>query len=42
MQFLHSQGPMRDLENVLEKFEERLAETHERVVDKPHLARLKC
>ncbi len=41
LQYLHSQGPMRDLDNVLEKFEQRLAETHERVVDKPHLVRLK-
>lgn len=41
LQFLRSQGPMRDLENVVEKFEKRLVETHERVVDKPHLARLK-
>jgi ferredoxin/flavodoxin---NADP+ reductase len=42
LQFLHSQGPMRDLENVVEKFEQRLVETHERVVDKAHLAKLKC
>jgi ferredoxin--NADP+ reductase len=41
MQFLRSQGPMRDLDNVVEKFEQRLVETHERVVDKPHLDRLK-
>jgi ferredoxin--NADP+ reductase len=40
LQFLGTQGPMRDLENVLEKFERRLVETHERVVDKAHLARL--
>jgi ferredoxin--NADP+ reductase len=40
LQFLHSQGPMRDLDNVVEKFEQRLAETHERVVDKAHLAKL--
>jgi hypothetical protein len=32
---------MRDLDNVVEKFEQRLAETHERVVDKPHLLKLK-
>lgn len=40
LQFLQSQGPMRDLDNVLEKFEQRLVETHERVVDKVHLVRL--
>jgi ferredoxin--NADP+ reductase len=40
MQFLQTRGPMRDLENVVEKFEHRLVETHERVVDKTHLARL--
>jgi ferredoxin--NADP+ reductase len=38
--YLHTQMPMRDLENVLEKFEQRLGETHERLVDKPHLAKL--
>jgi ferredoxin--NADP+ reductase len=42
MQFLSSQGPMLDLDNVLDKFEQRLAETHERVVDKAHLAKLIC
>jgi hypothetical protein len=31
---------MLDLDNVLEKFEQRLVETHERVVDKPHLNKL--
>jgi len=41
LQFLRSQGPMRDLDNVVEKFEQRVVETHERVVDKPHLTRLK-
>jgi len=40
LQFLHSLGPMRDLDNVVEKFEQRLAETHARVVDKAHLAKL--
>ena len=40
LQFLRSKGPMRDLDNVLEKFEQRLVETHERVVDKAHLAKL--
>ena len=40
LQFLRSQGPMRDLDNVVEKFEQRLTETHERVVDKAHLAKL--
>ncbi len=40
MQFLQTQKPMRDLDNVVDKFEQRLAETHERVVDKAHLAKL--
>jgi ferredoxin--NADP+ reductase len=40
LQFLHLQGPMRDLDNVVEKFEQRLVETHERVVDKAHLDKL--
>jgi ferredoxin--NADP+ reductase len=38
--YLQTQMPMRDLENVLEKFEQRLGETHDRIVDKPHLAKL--
>jgi ferredoxin--NADP+ reductase len=38
--YLQSKPPMRDLDNVLEKFEERLLETHERVIDKTHLAKL--
>jgi ferredoxin--NADP+ reductase len=38
--YLQSQPPMRDLENVIEKFEQRLDETHLRVVDKSHLAKL--
>ena len=41
VQFLRTQGPMPDLDNVVEKFEQRLGETHERVVDKPHLIKLK-
>ena len=41
LQFLRSQGPMLDLDNVVDKFEQRLVETHERVVDKPHLTKLK-
>jgi ferredoxin--NADP+ reductase len=40
LQYLHTQPPMRDLDNVVDKFEQRLAETHERVVDKAHLAKL--
>jgi ferredoxin/flavodoxin---NADP+ reductase len=40
LQFLHSQRPMPDLDNVVDKFEQRLAETHERVVDKVHLEKL--
>jgi len=38
--FLHTQSPMRDLDNVVEKFEQRLEETHQRLVDKTHLAKL--
>ncbi len=38
--YLNTQKPMPDLDNVLEKFEQRLAETQERLVDKPHLAKL--
>jgi ferredoxin/flavodoxin---NADP+ reductase len=38
--FLQSRPPMHDLENVIEKFEKRLEETHQRVVDKSHLAKL--
>jgi ferredoxin/flavodoxin---NADP+ reductase len=40
LQFLQSQPPLRDLDNVLEKFERRLGETHECVVDKAHLIKL--
>ena len=40
--FLQTQPPMRDLENVIGKFEQRLEETHERVVDKAHLAKLEA
>jgi ferredoxin--NADP+ reductase len=40
LQFLQTQPPIRDLENVLEKFEQRLVETHERVIMKEHLAKL--
>ncbi|HTX90513.1 MAG TPA: FAD-dependent oxidoreductase [Anaerolineales bacterium] len=38
--YLQTQPPMRDLENVIEKFEQRLEETHQRLVDKAHLAKL--
>jgi ferredoxin--NADP+ reductase len=38
--YLNTQPPMRDLDNVLGKFEQRLNETHDRLVDKPHLAKL--
>lgn len=38
--YLATQLPMRDLENVVDKFEQRLQETHLRVVDKNHLAKL--
>ncbi len=40
LQFLRSQEPMHDLDSVVEKFEQRLVETHERVVDKIHLEKL--
>jgi ferredoxin--NADP+ reductase len=38
--YLHTQSPMRDLDNVVEKFEQRLEETHQHLVDKTHLAKL--
>ncbi|HEX7541650.1 MAG TPA: FAD-dependent oxidoreductase [Anaerolineales bacterium] len=38
--YLQTQLPMRDLGNVVEKFEQRLEETHQRLVDKTHLAKL--
>ena len=38
--YLQTQTPMRDLDNVVEKFEQRLEETHQRLVDKNHLAKL--
>jgi ferredoxin--NADP+ reductase len=40
LQYLQSQPPMRDLDNVVDKFIERLMETHLRVVDKVHLEKL--
>lgn len=40
LNYLHSQPPLRDLENVLEKFEQRLVETHDRVVTKDRLEKL--
>ena len=40
LRYLNSLGSMRDLDNVVEKFEQRLVETHERVVDKSHLEKL--
>jgi ferredoxin--NADP+ reductase len=40
LQFLRAQGVMRDLDNVIDKFEQRLVETHERLVDKAHLVKL--
>jgi ferredoxin--NADP+ reductase len=38
--YLQTQSPMRDLDNVVEKFEQRLQETHQRIVDKAHLVKL--
>jgi len=40
--YLRTQPPMRDLDNLIDKFEQRLVETHERVVDKTHLAKLEA
>jgi ferredoxin--NADP+ reductase len=40
LQYLRAQPPMRDVENVLEKFETRLGETHQRVVNKSRLEKL--
>jgi ferredoxin/flavodoxin---NADP+ reductase len=40
--YLHTQPQMRDLDNVVDKFKERLSETHEHLVDKVHLARLEA
>jgi len=40
--YLHTQPQMRDLDNVIDKFKERLSETHEHLVDKVHLARLEA
>jgi ferredoxin/flavodoxin---NADP+ reductase len=40
LQYLQSQPPMPDLENVLEKFEQRLMETHEHVVTRERLEKL--
>jgi hypothetical protein len=37
---LREQPPMPDLDNVVDKFEQRLLETHQRVVDKLHLEKL--
>jgi ferredoxin--NADP+ reductase len=38
--YLQTKSPMRDLDNVVEKFEQRLEETHQHLVDKTHLAKL--
>jgi ferredoxin--NADP+ reductase len=38
--YLQTRSPMRDVDNVVEKFEQRLEETHQRLVDKKHLAKL--
>jgi ferredoxin--NADP+ reductase len=38
--YLQTQPLMRDLDNVVDKLEQRLVGTHERVVDKVHLAKL--
>ncbi len=38
--YLQTQSPMRDLDNVVEKFKQRLEETHQRLVDKTHLEKL--
>jgi ferredoxin--NADP+ reductase len=38
--FLQDQSPMRDLDNVVERFEQRLEQTHQHLVDKSRLKRL--
>ncbi len=38
--YLQTRSPMRDVDNVVEKFEQRLEETHQRLVDKKHLSKL--
>ena len=38
--FMQAQSPMRDLDNVIDKFTQRLEQTHQRIVDKSHLAKL--
>jgi ferredoxin--NADP+ reductase len=38
--YLQTQSPMSDLDNGVEKFEQRLEETHQRLVDKAHLEKL--
>jgi ferredoxin--NADP+ reductase len=38
--YLHTQPPMSDLDNVVDKFKQRLEETHQRLVDKNHLLKL--
>lgn len=40
LQFLHSGPPMPDLDNVVDKFEQRLMETHQHVVNKMRLEQL--
>jgi ferredoxin--NADP+ reductase len=38
--YLETQGPMRDLDNVMDKFEQRLEVTHEKLITKKLLAKL--
>jgi ferredoxin--NADP+ reductase len=38
--YLQTQSPMSDLDNLVERFEQRLEETHQCLVDKIHLAKL--
>jgi ferredoxin--NADP+ reductase len=40
LQYLQTRSPMPDLDNVVDKFEERLLETHQRVVNKMRLEKL--
>ncbi len=40
LSFMQTQAPMRDLENVVDKFSQRLEQTHQRIVDKIHLEKL--
>jgi ferredoxin--NADP+ reductase len=40
LSFMQTQAPICDLENVVDKFSQRLEQTHQRIVDKIHLEKL--